>query len=1245
MGRLDALPAPLRRGAPWLIVPVAWLLSALLLPRGAPLGVVVSGAILGTASALTAVGLVLLYRANRIINFAYGAMGGVLGLTAIRTFVIWNWNYGAVLVGGVLLGVGVGILTEVLVIRRFEKSSRLILTVATLGLTQLFGGFELLIPGWIFDEKAVTLGGFVTPLTRYDFSIGVTIVNGNHLLIIVVAPLLVAALAWFLTKSPAGMAIRASSENAERARLLGIPVRRINTLVWAIAGGLATMTFLLKAPFAGTTPSAGAGPALLIPALAAAVIAKMESLPVACASAVVLGAVDSVVRWNVSRTPSVVDVVMFAIILGALLFQKRSTSRARDSEASWQGGAAARRVPRAVAATTEWRTLTGVVVTVLGLVAVGIPFVADLSLTNTFTTAIIWAAVAVSLVVLTGWNGQVSLGQFALVGVGAITAGNLISRWNVDLFVSLLAALAVTGFLALLLGLPALRIQGPFLGVVTLAFAVMLDSFVLNPNVFPWLVPQNVERPVLLQRWPLETVRNLYWFALAMLAVVVLVARGVRQGRSGRLLLAGRDNYKAAEAMSVPSRWTALQGFVLSGCIAGLAGGVHVLLNHGARVNSYLPSDSIDIFSMSTIGGLGSIGGAITGAFGMRTAVDQVPAGVRLLVTGVGLLVVLMVIPGGVAGVASSLRDRLVKWVAGRNGIALAGLDGGIVDSHAPKQEALTPALAAVPAAALSTRDIDVSYGALQVLFGVDLDVGEGEIVALLGTNGAGKSTLLKAACGLLPYKGSVRLAGEDISGVSTEELVRRGVALMPGGKSVFPTLTVDEHLTLATWTFRQDHARITADINEVLRVFPSLVPRRHTMAGDLSGGEQQQLALAQTLLLRPKVLLIDELSLGLAPTIVGQLLEVVRALNAAGVSIVVVEQSVNVALSLAERAVFMEKGQVRFEGPTRDLLERPDILRSVFLHGAGAVQGEEEPSSNGSEAESTIPARVSIAEVARPVGLGGESATRRGPVLECSGLTKRFGGITAVDSVDLAITPATVVGLVGQNGAGKTTILDCLSGFHSIDGGRVVLRGVDVTSWAPYERARGGMGRSFQEARLYPSLSVEETISVACERHVASRSMLADATRQPASFESELITRRRVAELVELLGLGDHREKSISELSTGTRRIVELGCLLAEEPHVLLLDEPSAGVAQRETEALGPLLLQIRDHTGAALVIIEHDMPLLSSVCDEMVALELGGVIARGTPQEVLADDKVIASYLGTDSAAIHRSGSGSVA
>ncbi len=254
--------------------------------------------------------------------------------------------------------------------------------------------------------------------------------------------------------------------------------------------------------------------------------------------------------------------------------------------------------------------------------------------------------------------------------------------------------------------------------------------------------------------------------------------------------------------------------------------------------------------------------------------------------------------------------------------------------------------------------------------------------------------------------------------------------------------------------------------------------------------------------------------------------------------------------------------------------------------------------------------------------------------------MTKRFGGINAVDGVDMAVTSGEIVGLIGQNGAGKTTLLDCISGFHSIQGGRIVFRGREINDWAAHERASAGLGRSFQEARLFPSLTVAETIAVARERHVESRSLLADALRQPASFESELRTSRRVHELLGVLGLRDHADKLTSELSTGMRRIVELACLLAEDPSVLLLDEPSAGVAQRETEALGPLLVRVRDHTGAALVIIEHDMPLLAGVCDRMVALELGSVIASGTPDEVLADDRVIASYLGTDQTAIARSG-----
>jgi branched-chain amino acid transport system ATP-binding protein len=523
--------------------------------------------------------------------------------------------------------------------------------------------------------------------------------------------------------------------------------------------------------------------------------------------------------------------------------------------------------------------------------------------------------------------------------------------------------------------------------------------------------------------------------------------------------------------------------------------------------------------------------------------------------------------------------------------------------------------------ALLKCEGIDMAYGSVQILFDVDFEVFPGEIVALLGTNGAGKSTLLKGICGLVkPKRGRVEFDGDDITTLPADLTTRRGIALMPGGKGVFPTLSVADNLRLAGWLIRDDKERVAAARREVFDLFPVLEQRHDQLAGDLSGGEQQMLALGGALMTRPQLLMIDELSLGLAPTIVGRLLEVVREIHRRGTTIVIVEQSVNVALNLAQRAVFMEKGEVRFEGDAAELLERPDILRSVFIAGANAAHGS-----------SPTPA---VAAAHKAI------ATDAPAVLGCRSLVKRFGGITAVDNVDLTLRDGEILGLIGHNGAGKTTLMDCISGFLAVEGGKVLLGESDVTEWAPHQRAQLGLGRSFQDALLFPTLTVAETIAVARERHLASRDIVAAALQLPASYESELEVWQKVDELVELMGLGAFREKLTGELSTGSRRIVDLACILAQEPKVLLLDEPSGGVAQKETEALGPLLQRVREHTGCSILVIEHDMPLLRTVCDRMVALELGAVIAEGTPVEVLEHPRVIESYLGTDESTINRSG-----
>ncbi len=520
-----------------------------------------------------------------------------------------------------------------------------------------------------------------------------------------------------------------------------------------------------------------------------------------------------------------------------------------------------------------------------------------------------------------------------------------------------------------------------------------------------------------------------------------------------------------------------------------------------------------------------------------------------------------------------------------------------------------------------------VAYDKVRVLFGVDMEVRQGEIVALLGTNGAGKSTLLKAISGLVETtEGSIVFDGRDITRAGPVERAGLGIVQVPGGRAVFPTLTVAEHFKAASWLFaKEGAAEIHARTDRVLELFPRLKDRWHQMGGNLSGGEQQQLGLGMAFVAKPRLLIIDELSLGLAPAVVEQLLDIVRAIHAEGCPVVLVEQSVNVALTIAQRAYFMEKGEVRFEGAASELLARGDLLRSVFLEGAVG----------------NAPASPAVAVNGLGAAGGADPLASEPVVLETRGLSKRFGGIVAVDDVTFELRRGETLGLIGPNGAGKTTVLDLISGALTADGGRILLGDVDIGAWSASRRSVAGLGRSFQDARIFPSLTVAENIAMGLERHVATRDHLAALLDLPVIQQSERQVARRVAELIELMNLHAYRDKFVSELSTGVRRIVDLTMAIAHDPTVLLLDEPSSGVAQRETEMLGPLLKDMQRATHCSIVIIEHDMPLISAVSDEIIAMDLGSVITRGPASAVLSDARVVASYLGGDVGVIQRSGS----
>lgn len=658
----------------------AWAVTAIIWPGSAPLGVVLQGAVFGTVTGLLAIGLVLIYRTNKIINFAYASMGGVGGVLSVMMFQEAEINYFLCMATGAVAALLLGGLVEIAVIRRFQSATRLILTVATIGLAQALGVFQTYIQRWF--GSAGLVGGFETPFS-WRFSIAPVVFTGDHMVIICAVPPIIAALAWFMLRTNVGIAVRAAADNADRALLYGIPIRRLSTIVWTVAGGIAGLTFILKAPFAGSTATVLSPETLLLPALAAAVVARMESLPVAFFAGVGLEVLSQITFWNTQRA-SVSDVSFLCVILVALLLQRARTARALEQGSSWSMAAVLRPTPAELVRLPEVRVARFAGIIALLFIAIYVPLQLDPGTVNLMAVAGVWGIVAVSLVELTGWGGHISLGQFAIVGVGAITYGNIVMRHNIDMFVVLLIAGAAGGIVALMIGLPALRITGMFLAVSTLAFAVALDSFFLSPTNFPDYVPGSIPRPVLWGRFDLESEWVMYYVVLGFLIVTILAALGIRKARSGRTLLATRDNYRAAGAASVPTTTAKLSGFVLSGVVAGMAGGLFILILRGARANTFQPGLSTEVFSWSVIGGLGSIFGALIGVFTARTLAQVFSGELRLAVGGVAMLWVLSAFPGGLGQVLYGLRDRVLRKVADRRGILVPSL---VADKRETEEE------------------------------------------------------------------------------------------------------------------------------------------------------------------------------------------------------------------------------------------------------------------------------------------------------------------------------------------------------------------------------------------------------------------------------------------------------------------------------------------------------------------------------------------------------------------------------
>ncbi|MFT4210433.1 MAG: ATP-binding cassette domain-containing protein [Microbacterium sp.] len=917
------------------------------------LATALTGAIEGTGYALMAVGLLLVYRSTRVLNFAHAQVGVFGALVTAWLILEWQLPYWVGVVAGVAVGAAVSYLFQRIVMRPLASRPKVVLLIATLGLSQLVSAAGNLFP-------PLSHPGAYPAVSDAVFTFGDVTVSAAAVTMLAVVAVVTAALGIFLARSRYGLALLASSDNAEAARLAGIPVHRVGAVVFSLVGGLAALTVVLYNPVQGVAAGTGLasqGTSMLLMAFTAALAGGFWSLSRAAMAGVLLGILQAFLYANVSDPGTVSALLFVVLVIVVVATARRSRMGAEDAGAVVPATAP---LPRALDLTrwsTRVRTATVVLIVAVGVAA---PFAIGTSAGQlTLIQIICYALAALSVCVITGWTGQIALGQFAFVGIGAYLVALLVNHgWDVSL--ALVAAAVAGGVVAGLLGIPALRARGMYLAVLTLGFvtavqAWLLPSALLNPAGQTLI---SVFGPHLLGLSLLDR-RTYYFVCLAVLILVVLLLAGVARGASGRRLRAVRDNEVAAAATGISPAVQKVKAFALSGAVATVAGGLWGVGLGTFQASQFSADASITLVFMVVIGGVATLAGPVLAGVGV-----------------IGFPVVLGMFVNGLAG---------------------------------------------------SIQNLITLLGAIGVLLAIKAD-----------PEGIG--------AGLRRLRGRV---------------LRR----------------------LEAW--------------------------------------------------------------------------------------------------------------------------RPSPARPEPAAPIGRVA----PRPSGDQ------------------------------TLAVTGLSVRFGGIVANDDVSFTMAGATITGLIGTNGAGKSTLVNAISGAERRASGRITLGGVRLDRLPAHRRARLGVARTFQNARLFEGLTVSETLALAREAD-APVSLAGDMLWWPRGLRRDARLRAESDALARSLGLEAWLDSLIADLSTGTRRVVELACVLSRRPSVILLDEPAAGLAQREVESLGALVRRIVHDTRAATLLVEHDLPFVMGASDEVVAMAQGRVIARGEPEAVRTDPAVVASYLGTDERAVLRSG-----
>tara|TARA_Y100000758_G_scaffold199216_1_gene142229 strand:- start:67 stop:2910 length:2844 start_codon:yes stop_codon:yes gene_type:complete len=918
------------------------------------------GVVNGMVFGLLALGVVLVYRSTRVINLAVGNMG--LPATGLMALLVINYGfpYWLALPIALVVGIAVGALIERAVIRRLFDAPRVIVLVATIGIGQLMQAVLASYP----DLERTRGQRFPAPLTFiWDDVLGLRI-TGPKLTILVLVPLLAVGLSWFLNRTVFGQTVQASATNADLARLSGIDPKMVQLFVWTIAGLLATISLLLLSANRGSIGGlSNLGPNTMARALAAAVIAGMVSFPRALAAGVTIGVVQAHVQFVFINQGGLIDFLLFVVVAVAVAFQSRGSA---DEAGSFSFSARRRPIPERLREIWWVRGLSTAALGLLLAIALVLPYLVTRPSRHLLYASILaFAICALSMTIVTGWAGQLSLGQMAFAGIGALFAAGfnrgltfgvgIGDRWEffsvtlpqVPYLVSMLLAAGMAAATAALIGLGALRVKGLLLAVTTFAFAMAAQQYLYRRPVLNGGNSQSIPfRRGSLGPLDLASQRAYYYLCLGILVVLLVVVARLRRSGIGRSIIGVRENEYTAAAYTVSPTRTKLLAFSLAGGIAGLGGALlgGLVQNIPYTERLFQISDSLRLVSIVVIGGLGTLMGPVVGALWVVGLPAFWPDNelVPLFTSSIGLLILLLYFPGGLIQITYSAREALLRWAESRLP------DAPSKTSTAPPAVVLSGGRIrpAYQGPALAVRDVSVTFGGLRAVDRVSIVVHPGEVVGLIGTNGAGKSTLMNAIGGFTPTEGIVEILGNDVSGRSASARARVGLGRTFQSARLFPELTVRETVEVAL------EARGRTHLLSTVLFLPSASRSERAMASDasdlidflglgryaddfvaeLSTGTRRIVELAGLLALDAQVLCLDEPTAGVAQReteAFGPLLkQIQQELHA---TMIVIEHDMPMIMTLSDRVYCLEAGQVIAEGPPDEVRNDPRVVTSYL--------------------------------------------------------------------------------------------------------------------------------------------------------------------------------------------------------------------------------------------------------------------------------------------------------------------------